>query len=317
MPFTLASSRAPLGVRRVPVRGVVARPSSRLLPPHARRRRRCCSCGWRSGAQLLRPRAALALGAPLVLLSLALWSSGSLVAARPALQRWTYRLSKSLLWSGVEGVAQRPAWAENRTQWLAHRFALDVGLGNHMFVVASLVGLACTHSETHVPLLAGGYDTVPCDRRVFPTLAGSAGLLACTSDHMLYARFPFETQTEGSVLLDAQLLSFVHAHPNAHLLLGGYLQSFRYFHAVRDELRAHLRFADAVYDEAMHMVVDALERWGLGDERRVARVQLVGAHVRRGDYVGAWGLEGNRSPTADYYRAASSLLETLCRQQVS
>ena len=316
MPFALASSRAPLGVRRVPVRGVVARPSPRLLPSHSRRRR-CCSCGWRSGAQLSRRRAALALGAPLLLLSLALWSSGALLAARPALQRCTYLLTKWLVGSGVEGVAERPAWAENRTQWLAHRFALDVGLGNHMFVVASLVGLARTHSETHVPLLAGGYDTVTCDRRVFPALAGRAGLLACTSDHMVYARFPFETQTESSVLLDAQLLSFVQTRPNAHLLLKGYLQSFRYFHAVCDELRAHLRFADAVYDEAMRMIVGALEGWGLGDERGVARVQLVGAHVRRGDYMSASGLKGNRSPTADYYRAASSLLETLCGQQVS
>ena len=319
MPFSLASSRAPLDARRDsgPVRGLHHSPH--LLPPLARRRYRCCCfcCGWHSGSQLSRRRAALALGALLLLLSLVLWSSDGVAVAGPALQRWTYRINKWLVESGVDGKAHRPTWAVNRKRWLAHSFALDVGLGNHMFVVASLVGLARTHSETHVPLLAGPNETVACDRRIFPALAGRAGLVACTSDPTLYTRFQFETQVEKSVLLDAQLQTFVHTHPNANLVLNGYLQSFRYFQAVRDELRAHLRFADAVYEEAMRMIVDALERWGHRDLRRLARVQLVGAHVRRGDYVSAWGLVGNRSPTADYYRAASRVLEALCGQQVS
>lgn len=249
-----------------------------------------------------------------MLLTLGLLTCGQL---GPELERWAFRVRHWSRGSGLQSETQLPQWAANRTQWLTHHFTYNVGLGNHMFVVASLVGIARTHSATHVPLLAGGIDTTPCDKRVFPALAGPAGLVACTTDHTVHQRLTFNAHPEISVLLDEQLLRFVRAHRHEHLLLHGYLQSFRYFQPVRNELRAHMRFADAVYAEAMQMLVAALGRWQLADERRVASVQVVGAHVRRGDYVNAGGLLGNRSPTADYYRASSHLLEKLCGQPVS
>ena len=115
------------------------------------------------------------------------------------------------------------------------------------------------------------------------------------------------TFSEGTVLWDPRVVDYVKTHPD-NISLFGYYQCYRYFHPYRAQVLAQFSFPENTLSPARAFLRRVLAQRG--------EVTLVGVHVRRGDYVNAVGLKGNRPPTTRYFRFVGRLFNLLCDRKV-
>jgi len=99
--------------------------------------------------------------------------------------------------------------------------------------------------------------------------------------------------------------------PERNVSLQYYLQSYRYFQAVEDQLRIDLTFKRDVLDTARRW----LDEW-TPSKWRMVRFARVLIHVRRGDYMHRHRIqEGWTKPAIDYFRRSMSYF-TVCLERV-
>ncbi|XP_076438614.1 galactoside alpha-(1,2)-fucosyltransferase 1-like [Babylonia areolata] len=85
--------------------------------------------------------------------------------------------------------------------------------------------------------------------------------------------------------------------PDCHHILGGFLQSWKYFEPCKAEVKRVVLFKDSIVDKAVRIMADLREK--------LPRRTLVGVHVRMEDYLNQRAI-GNGKTVAppDFYRRA-------------
>lgn len=123
------------------------------------------------------------------------------------------------------------------------------------------------------------------------------------SDHKLY-----ET---GAAVFSPHLLFANQTFPARNVTLYGYLQSWKYFAHIRDEIRLTFTFGENVMRTAKKSVQDLMENLPIELFRNASELPvLAGIHVRRGDILEGGGKEHGHVPaTAEYLLRMVSLVE--------
>ena len=152
-----------------------------------------------------------------------------------------------------------------------------VRLGNHMFRLASLYGIARQNGR-HLRLTPRLKRQVSA---VFP------GVLPLSVDYTRGGETYLELDEGGFAMYTD---SFYHL-PHQNIVINGYLQSWKYFSDYEKEIRALFTFKPEAIDGASRVFGKVMRT------RMSTNVTFVGVHVRRGDTVGRSWL---RLPGRDY-----------------
>lgn len=157
-------------------------------------------------------------------------------------------------------------------------------LANHIFQYASLYGIAKANNLT---ILLGKDDDLVQYFKV-----SSAKILP---NRHVCDKFVRKFAIHCCVFEE----SFMHLETRVSYTLGEYLQSWKYFRDVFEEVRAELSFKDEI-----HTVVDeVIENYKETYRIRLSSedVMLVGVHIRRGDLVTFIGNGDGVVPAPDHY----------------
>ncbi|XP_050404402.2 galactoside alpha-(1,2)-fucosyltransferase 2 isoform X2 [Patella vulgata] len=145
--------------------------------------------------------------------------------------------------------------------------------------------------------------------------------LVMKNDATLRATFNIEGayNTNWTLCKDATTISepsCCRAWPNIYnvsnektVILGGYLQSYKYFDDHRDEVRKYLTFRNNVLNEANNKLTDLFKKRypGQNKEKRT----LIGVHIRRGDYLSSNSIKfGYVTAPKEYIFRAQKYMET-------
>ena len=181
--------------------------------------------------------------------------------------------------TGSDAVASYVSSLAGERKWNVSLVRIPgVRLGNHLFRLASLYGIARQNGR-HLRLTPRLKRQVSA---VFP------GVLPLSVDYTGDGEKYLKLHEEGFAMYTD---SFYHL-PQRNIVIDGYLQSWKYFSDYEKEIRALLKFKPEVIDAALR-VFGKLLRMLVSS----TNVTFVGVHVRRGDTVGRSHL---RLPGRDY-----------------
>ncbi|XP_055328003.1 galactoside alpha-(1,2)-fucosyltransferase 2-like [Paramacrobiotus metropolitanus] len=164
---------------------------------------------------------------------------------------------------------------DRRTFNLTHDLSGAVGLGNFMFMTATTFGLAASSGRTPVfmephPHMAKFLHSFPVFDQKPP--AGSI------PKHRVEAAGIYETSLPRKLAVNNT------AAPVKRIItLAGFLQSWRYFHHIRDELFYRFVFKPSIYTQVTQELNTKLTKY-MKDTNRSPRM-IIGIHVRRGDLL--------------------------------
>lgn len=143
-------------------------------------------------------------------------------------------------------------------------------LANHIFQYASIYGIAKVNNLT---VLLGQEDDlvrffkVP-SAKILPNRRICDGFVKKFAKHCCH----FDE-------------SFMYLQTGFHYKLGEYLQSWKYFWHVEDEVRKELTFKDDIYNSTKQILDGHREEYRL--KLSVPELVIVGVHIRRGDLTAA------------------------------
>uniref|UniRef100_A0A0B6Z6Q3 L-Fucosyltransferase n=1 Tax=Arion vulgaris TaxID=1028688 RepID=A0A0B6Z6Q3_9EUPU len=154
-------------------------------------------------------------------------------------------------------------------------------LGNHMFEYASLMGIAQLYNMT--PIIPANIDFL--DVFKVPTVQGDTSLLR---DPVTYTEVKAAAYYPGVEKID----------PKRDAYLSGFYQSWRYYQNIRNDLLdKYFILHDSLQKAAETYISNVLK------ERNMQGAQVVGVHVRRGDFVRQRVKGFTVAPIPYYYRA--------------
>jgi galactoside 2-L-fucosyltransferase 1/2 len=154
-------------------------------------------------------------------------------------------------------------------------------LGNHMFEYATLMGMA--HRFNMTPIIPPDIDIL--DVFKIPTIQGDTSLL----------RNPI-TYTEERAA--KYYPGFEKIDPTRDAYLDGFLQSWKYYEHIRkDLLDKYFVLYDNLQKAASNYISNVLK------EKNLEGAQIIGIHVRRGDFVRQRVKGFTVAPIPYYYRA--------------
>ncbi|GAV03065.1 hypothetical protein RvY_13547 [Ramazzottius varieornatus] len=161
------------------------------------------------------------------------------------------------------------------------------GLGNFLFAVASVIGVA--RSTYRQPGLFQGMGTAR--QGLFPHLNFYAVPKAQSLTDDKLKNVIIDTGVAGIHNLDIYK-QIMQSRKNDDglvdfVIISGYMQSWRYLEAFHDEVRQRLQFAPSIYESAIQALVLNTPKYILKNSSRPdgQPYTLVGIHVRRGDMV--------------------------------
>ena len=168
-------------------------------------------------------------------------------------------------------------------------------LANHIFQYASIYGIASLNNLTI--LLAEDDDLVEYFK--VPTALKVRSRRVCDYFVVMNAEHccTFEP-------------TFMKLPPKQSYKLGVYLQSWRYFAHVKNQVRNELRFKDELQDYAVNTVESYRRKFIT--EKGNSKVTVVGVHIRRGDIASKEFLEANSvvlAPDVYIYHAIDYFLD--------
>ncbi|OQV25743.1 putative Galactoside 2-alpha-L-fucosyltransferase 1 [Hypsibius exemplaris] len=153
-------------------------------------------------------------------------------------------------------------------------------LGNFLFRAASLIGIARRNHYTPIYLINDERTTLFTGLNI--EVLTRAEALRLTQQTTLP-----EVGEKGAGIFADYIADFPLQHGNQSVMLSGYLQSFKYFHAFRDEIRTALTFTEEILAQAVRTINVSMD--ALNDENKAKLYgdvpRLVGIHVRRGDMI--------------------------------
>ncbi|KAK7096205.1 galactoside alpha-(1,2)-fucosyltransferase 2-like [Littorina saxatilis] len=156
-------------------------------------------------------------------------------------------------------------------------------MGNHLFMYASLLGIAARNNLTHSPF--------------FPktALTGSFNL-----NYHNASRSTRNFTVMGEKFFGSYDSRFERL-PKKNVVFAGYLQSWKYFHHIRSTIFREFRFKDGIRRKALTLIEKAVKVKGKVNATRV------GVHVRRSDMLNRAVLQsGFKSPPVSFYKKAAS-----------
>lgn len=154
-------------------------------------------------------------------------------------------------------------------------------LGNHMFEYATIMGLA--HRYNMTPIIPSDSDIH--DVFKVPTLQGDTSLLR---NPVIYTEEKAAKYYPGVDKID----------PKRDAYLDGYYQSWKYYENIRNKLlNEYFVLHDSLQAAAEKYIQNVLK------ERNMHGAQVIGIHVRRGDFVRQRVKGFTVAPIPYYYRA--------------
>ncbi|OQV11546.1 putative Galactoside 2-alpha-L-fucosyltransferase 2 [Hypsibius exemplaris] len=161
--------------------------------------------------------------------------------------------------------------------FLTHDMKQSVGLGNFLFMVASLLGLAYTSGR--IPYLdVVNNSHTPYFTAKFPMLTDLTAeqqAVLLTPDLVVRVA-PFHWGKFDRTL--GTRLNRIQPHAPISFQLTEYMQSWRYFHHIRPQILRQFTFSRDVYDQALRTIESAIEI-------HPNATTAIGVHVRRGDIL--------------------------------
>lgn len=176
----------------------------------------------------------------------------------------------------------------------------DGGLGNFMFDIASLIGIARKNKripvlirpEPRLLLFEGINLKLVSEKKIFP-----AGKLDKWSLH-----------EHGPGKFASEMHNLTKLFPNNTVVVRGYLQSWKYFDHVRDEIKAMFTFKEQTLSIANERIITGLRHIiNLPVAHNNETFRLVGIHVRRGDILRDPHKEHGHVPASDQYLLRTTL----------
>ena len=143
------------------------------------------------------------------------------------------------------------------------------GLGNLMFMYASLYGIAKTNEMI---LVLNEKDHI---NSVFPKL---------NVVRMKNTTFCEKAELVGEVRPCAYDLGTINFNKKKNIRQKAYLQSWKYFQNVEQEIREQFVFPASVQDKAQRVINNYTSIY-TAKRGRVQNLQIIGVHIRRGDYL--------------------------------
>ncbi|GAV01148.1 hypothetical protein RvY_11903 [Ramazzottius varieornatus] len=187
----------------------------------------------------------------------------------------------------------------------------DGGLGNFMFITASSWGLAQNNQRT-----MSFFETYWAEKyflnlgipHVNVSVWSGKDNTTIIGDDI---RTNFTMYENYALAFETEMTEINGEFGNTHVALGGYLQSWKYFHQYRDEIRSLFTFHRSIhrlaclklrthlnehYNKALNLSVNV----GI-PHRNLASPTLIGIHVRRGDILDPLQLKHGHQPASEEY----------------
>ncbi|XP_062585015.1 galactoside alpha-(1,2)-fucosyltransferase 2-like [Saccostrea cucullata] len=159
-------------------------------------------------------------------------------------------------------------------------------LGNNLFQFASGYGIAASKG---MKLVVGVTDKI---NKIFQIQNSKIIHISRNKQECNNAIFRREHQ---ACAYDKNVVDF---KPDATYRVGRYLQSWKYFHNVSNELREILKFRNHIQTKAKRLMANVLRKYNTAREN----VTFIAVHVRRGDMVDSG--HGYLVATKEYFEKA-------------
>ncbi|XP_055337712.1 galactoside alpha-(1,2)-fucosyltransferase 2-like [Paramacrobiotus metropolitanus] len=197
---------------------------------------------------------------------------------------------------------------ENKTPlFISSNFDSQGGLGNWMFMMASMFGLSRTNKRIPVVL----YNYSAFDRHF-------ANFKLMQMDRVTFAGNSGKAAWEAAMLREIApgvytdwLANVSSKKRNMNVLLEGYLQSWKYFHEYRADIQSLFTFSQDVYVKSVEAISTGLQNLHDASPDEVLRPltmpTLIGIHVRRGDILNFNQRDHGHRPATDQYLLRAAL----------
>ncbi|OWA51038.1 putative Galactoside 2-alpha-L-fucosyltransferase 1 [Hypsibius exemplaris] len=179
-------------------------------------------------------------------------------------------------------------------------------LGNRMFMTAALIGIARKNNRT--PILFDAGLTLDCFEGLALEVASQAEIL----DNNSIGNYDAILREEGCCIFNNATENLAHSKwANKTIALGGYLQSWRYFDNIRDEIRRIFTFKRSIYEAAKIAILNGIDplinrsATILQNQRTIPKI--IGIHVRRGDILLDPHKSGGQVPATEEYLLSTVL----------
>lgn len=143
------------------------------------------------------------------------------------------------------------------------------GLGNQMFIYASLFGIS---RDKNMTLLLNSHDELNTIFQLNVTQLRSTKRI-CRSSIVIQERLP--------CTYDPEILNF---DRRKVVKLKGFLQSWKYFIKYEDEIRKQFVFERLIRDQAREIINNHINEYKSKNDLH-NHLTIVGVHIRRGDYL--------------------------------
>ncbi|GAU94510.1 hypothetical protein RvY_06272 [Ramazzottius varieornatus] len=167
------------------------------------------------------------------------------------------------------------------------------GLGNFMFILATMYGLARNTSRSVALLEFHKHEKLFANLEYFIQHRRRAELFDKSTEVL---------HEKHWAIFDPDILHLSTDYPNENIPLDGYRQVFHLFDVYKRDIRAMFAFKQNVTDEAMAKLRLGLEGYfGTTNKSNDQLPKLVGVHVRRGDILsGPWHDMGHEPASKAY-----------------
>ena len=171
------------------------------------------------------------------------------------------------------------------------------GLGNFMFQVAGLMGMSVKNQRK--PSLL---ETYRADKYFhnfkLPKINQTDFFDGVNYNDSVVLRNIFTVTDNGWGRFAAHMENVTGIKGYNHVMLSGYMQSWKYFHFIRDDIRSLFTFSEDVYEQSMTAIANALAGYSWKLE---TLPWLIGIHVRRGDLLSDNQRKHGHEPASEEY----------------
>ena len=194
----------------------------------------------------------------------------------------------------------------NSNLFIAHNnlTVTGFGLGNFMFILSSMYGMAQNMSRSVALLEPHTHEGIFENLHHFIQHHTKSDLFP-ESVEVLHEKY--------WAIFDPEVLHLSTDYPNEHILLDGYRQVLQIFDDYEQDIRAMFAFKQNITDTAIAKIRLGLEEYFQRTNKTYDVLpKLVGVHVRRGDILtGAWHEMGHEPATEAYLLRTVLHMETL------
>ncbi|OQV16657.1 putative Galactoside [Hypsibius exemplaris] len=222
------------------------------------------------------------------------------------IQRLQLRVTERLSRAGLYNVRLNQATPRTEHSLYVAHGIIPGGLGNWMFNVASMFGVARSNNRRPALLKVDHHEAYfegfVMERRTRTQLFGDESDNALAQAQIGESAAGRYTQSMGNV---------TNTKGPRNVMLAGYMQAWRYFDEFRADIRSMFTFSQTVYRDALRAIEQKINAFVLSLNNGTTFQDgdlpvLVGIHVRRGDMTDPGQMKfGHKTATEDYLLRAA------------